>query len=70
MRNTVTTESYVKRDLWLPADSGRVSSRQKNAALAFVMLDPEAFASFTYLGILPLGAYHEYPIFRDEQEVR
>jgi hypothetical protein len=70
VRNTVTTESYVKHDLWLPAGSWRVSSRQKNAALAFVTLEPETFASFTYFGILPVGAGYEYPIFREEREAK
>jgi hypothetical protein len=68
VRNTVTIEPYVKHDLWLPAGSWRVSSRQKNAALAFVTLEPETFASFTYFGILPAGAGYEYPIFREERE--
>lgn len=65
VRNTVTTEPYVKEDLWLPAGSWRVSSRQKNAALAFMTLEPETFASFTSFGILPVGAGYEYPIFRE-----
>jgi len=70
VRNTVTTEPYIKEDLWLPAGSWRVSSRQKNAALAFVTLEPETFASFTYFGILPVGAGYEYPIFREEREAK
>jgi hypothetical protein len=70
VRNTVTIEPYIKEDLWLPAGSWRVSSRQKNAALAFVTLEPETFASFTYFGILPVGAEYEYPIFREEREAR
>jgi hypothetical protein len=70
VRNTVTTEPYIKEDLWLPAGSWRVSSRQKNAALAFVTLEPETFASFTYFGILPVGTAYEYPIFREEREAK
>jgi hypothetical protein len=65
VRNTVTMEPCVKEDLWLPAASWRVSSRQKNAALAFVTLEPETFASLTYFGILPVGAGYEYPVFRE-----
>lgn len=65
VRNTVTTQPYVKEDLWLPAGSWRVSSRQRNAALAFITLEPETFASFTSFGILPVGAGYEYPIFRE-----
>lgn len=65
VRNTVTTEPYVKRDLWLPAGSWRVSARQRKAALAFITLEPEGWASFTSFGVLPVGAGYEYPIFRE-----
>ena len=70
VRNTVTTEPYIKEDLWLPAGGWGVGSRQKNAALAFVILEPETFASFTYFSVLPVGAGYEYPIFREEREAK
>lgn len=62
--NTVTTEFYEK-ELVLPAGSWRLSTKQKNAALAFVTLEPESEVSFVSFGIVPVAAGWEYPIFRE-----
>ena len=62
--NSVTTEFYEK-ELVMPAGSWRLSARQKNAALAFVTLEPESEVSFVSFGIIPVAAGWEYPIFRE-----
>jgi hypothetical protein len=62
--NTVTTEFY-EREVVLPAGSWRLSARQKNAALAFVTLEPESEVSFVSFGIIPVGAGWEYSIFTE-----
>jgi hypothetical protein len=62
--NTVTTEFY-ERELVLPAGSWRLSARQKNAALAFVTLEPESEVSFVRFGVVPVGVGWEYPVFRE-----
>lgn len=62
--NTVTTEFYEK-ELVMPAGSWRMSVRQKNAAMAFVTLEPESEVSFVSFGIIPVSTGWEYPIFRE-----
>jgi hypothetical protein len=62
--NTVTTEFYEK-DLVMSAGSWRMSTRQKNAAMAFVTLEPESEVSFVSFGIIPVSTAWEYPIFRE-----
>jgi predicted deacylase len=62
--NTVTTEFY-ERELVMPAGSWRLSAKQKNAALAFVTLEPESEVSFVSFGIIPVATGWEYPIFRE-----
>ncbi|KAI1808897.1 Zn-dependent exopeptidase [Daldinia bambusicola] len=61
---TVTTDSARKEDLVLPPGSFRVSTRQKNAALAFVALEPENVDSYVRFNLLPVRVGDEYPIFR------
>ncbi|KAI1109285.1 carboxypeptidase [Nemania sp. NC0429] len=60
---TVTTEPY-KKQVRLPAGSFRISTRQKNAALAFVTLEPENIDSYVRFNLIPVRAGDEYPIFR------
>ncbi|KAI1332911.1 carboxypeptidase [Xylariaceae sp. FL0255] len=60
---TVTTESREK-EVHLPAGSFLVSTRQKNAALAFVTLEPENVDSYVRFNLIPVRAGDEYPIFR------
>lgn len=63
VRVTATTETS-ERDLTLPAGSFLVSTRQKNAALAFIALEPENIDSYVSFNIVPVGEGDEYPIFR------
>lgn len=65
VRNHVTTEPFLKKDLVLPAGSWRVSTRQKKAAQAFIALEPEIAESFVSFSIIPVSAGDEYPIFRE-----
>ncbi|KAI8953540.1 carboxypeptidase [Xylaria longipes] len=60
---TVTTEPYQK-EVRLPVGSFRVSTRQKNAALAFVTLEPENIDSYVRFNLVPVQTGDEYPIFR------
>lgn len=63
IRVTATTET-AERELTLPAGSFRVSTRQKNAALAFIALEPENIDSYVTFNIIPVEEGDEYPIFR------
>lgn len=63
VRVTATTETK-ERELTLPAGSFRVSTRQKNAALAFIALEPENIDSYVSFNIVPVARNDEYPIFR------
>ncbi|RGP59067.1 carboxypeptidase 2 [Fusarium longipes] len=60
---TITTETK-KKEIKLPAGSFLVSTRQKNAALAFAALEPENIDSYASFNIIPLNAGDEYPVFR------
>ncbi|KAG5655535.1 hypothetical protein KAF25_003872 [Fusarium avenaceum] len=61
--NTVTTNS-TSREVVLPVGSYYVSTRQQNAALAFIALEPENIDSYVAFNIIPLKAGMEYPVFR------
>ncbi|KAH7367442.1 carboxypeptidase [Plectosphaerella cucumerina] len=63
VRNLITTEP-IEKEVRLRAGSFRVSTRQKNAALAFISLEPEVPESFAALGLLHVATGDEYPIFR------
>ncbi|EKG11369.1 Peptidase M14 carboxypeptidase A [Macrophomina phaseolina MS6] len=63
VRSYLTTEA-IEREVQLPAGSFRVSTRQRNAALAFIALEPENIDSFASFNIIPVEAGDEYPIFR------
>ncbi|KAL3483922.1 Zn-dependent exopeptidase [Aspergillus germanicus] len=63
IRVTATTEAS-ERELSLPGGSFRVSTRQKNAALAMVALEPENIDSYVSFNIVPVEEGDEYPIFR------
>ncbi|KAH7308664.1 carboxypeptidase [Stachybotrys elegans] len=69
VRSHVTT-APVEREIRLRPGSFRVSTRQKNAAYAFVTLEPESPVSFVTFGFFPLSTGYEYPIFREEREER
>ena len=63
VRVTATTE-VNEREVTLPAGSFRVSTRQKNAALAFVALEPENIDSYVTFNIVPMAKNDVYPIYR------
>ncbi|KAF2165668.1 hypothetical protein M409DRAFT_67051 [Zasmidium cellare ATCC 36951] len=63
VRHTVTT-SQREREVHLPAGSFLVSTRQQNAALAFVALEPENVDSFVAFNLIPVGVGDEYPVYR------
>ncbi|KAF9888942.1 hypothetical protein FE257_008111 [Aspergillus nanangensis] len=60
---TATTETS-EREISLPKGSFRVSTRQKNAALAMVALEPENIDSYVSFNIVAVEEGDEYPIFR------
>ncbi|KAF5024813.1 hypothetical protein F66182_3052 [Fusarium sp. NRRL 66182] len=61
--NTVTTNS-TSREVVLPVGSFYVSTRQQNAALAFIALEPENIDSYVTFNIIPVSEGMEYPVFR------
>ncbi|KAJ4128189.1 hypothetical protein NW768_008475 [Fusarium equiseti] len=65
--NTVTTNTTT-REVVLPVGSFYVSTRQQNAALAFIALEPENIDSYVKFNIIPVETGMEYPIFRIPRE--
>lgn len=63
IRVTATTETR-ERKVTLPEGSFRVTTRQKNAALAMVALEPENIDSYVSFNIVPVKKSDEYPVFR------
>ncbi|KAJ4258732.1 hypothetical protein NW762_007818 [Fusarium torreyae] len=61
--STITTEAK-KKQLTLPAGSFLVSTKQKNAGIAFNALEPENIDSYASFNIIPVEEGDEYPIFR------
>ncbi|KAJ0373650.1 hypothetical protein COL26b_008119 [Colletotrichum chrysophilum] len=62
-RSTVET-AIVKKEVKIPAGGFWVSTRQKNAAHAFVTLEPEGIDSYATFNILPVNVGDEYPVYR------
>ncbi|GKT91349.1 LOW QUALITY PROTEIN: carboxypeptidase 2 [Colletotrichum tofieldiae] len=60
---TITT-SASRKVVSVPKGGFRVSTRQKNAAFAFVTLEPENNASFARYNLIDLAVGDEYPVFR------
>jgi hypothetical protein len=63
VRTTVETESFQK-EITIPAGGYWVNTRQKNIALAYVVLEPENIDSFATFNILPVGEGDEYQVYR------
>ncbi|KAF2013575.1 Zn-dependent exopeptidase [Aaosphaeria arxii CBS 175.79] len=61
--NTVTTETVVQ-EVELPKGSFWVGTKQRNAGLAFVALEPENIDSYVSFGIVPMEVGDLYPVFR------
>ncbi|KAK1978690.1 carboxypeptidase [Colletotrichum cereale] len=62
-RTTVTTET-ARKEIRIPAGGFWVSTRQKNAAHAFVTLEPEGIDSYATFNVLPVSVGDEYPVYR------
>jgi hypothetical protein len=60
---TVVTKSTIRR-VSVPAGGFWVDTKQKNAAYAFVLLEPENPASLAYYNQIPLEVGDEYSVFR------
>ncbi|MGF1555993.1 MAG: M14 family zinc carboxypeptidase [Paucihalobacter sp.] len=60
---TVETE-LIEKEITLPAGSFKISSNQKNAALLYEILEPEAPNSFISFGVLKTELNQELPIYR------
>ncbi|KAL2753266.1 hypothetical protein ACRALDRAFT_1083065 [Sodiomyces alcalophilus JCM 7366] len=58
------TAEVNRRELTLPTGSFLVSTRQRNAAIAFVALEPENIDSYVSFNIIPVKPGDEYPVFR------
>lgn len=62
-RTTVTTEA-VKKEIAIPAGGYVVSTRQKNAAHLFNVIEPENIDSYVSFNILPIDVGDEYQVYR------
>lgn len=62
-RTTVETESFTKV-VSIPAGGYWVNTRQKNAALAYSVLEPENIDSYARFNVLPVNAGDEYQVYR------
>ncbi|KAH6670882.1 hypothetical protein F5X68DRAFT_44176 [Plectosphaerella plurivora] len=63
VRSTVTTTTG-SREVTFPPGAFRVSTRQRNAAYAFVTLEPENRSSYVTYNLFSLDQGQEYPVFR------
>ncbi|KAI8204578.1 Carboxypeptidase 2 [Colletotrichum sp. SAR 10_86] len=63
VESTITTTTS-RRTVRVPKGGFRVSTRQKNAAFAFVLLEPENNASLARYNVINLEEGDEYPVFR------
>lgn len=61
---TTVVMNSTTRSVSIPAGGFYVETRQKNAAYAFVQLEPENEASLANYNQIPLEIGNEYPIFR------
>lgn len=61
---TTVVTNATTRSVTIPAGGFFIDTRQKNAAYAFVQLEPENEASLAYYNQIPLEVGDEYPIFR------
>ncbi|KAK1593802.1 carboxypeptidase [Colletotrichum navitas] len=62
-RTAVKTET-VRKEVRVPAGGFWVGTRQRNAAHAFVTLEPEGIDSYATFNILPVSVGDEYPVYR------
>ncbi|KAF4984066.1 hypothetical protein FZEAL_679 [Fusarium zealandicum] len=60
---TVTTQ-MMRKEIFMPAGSFWINTRQQNAAHAFTTLEPEGIDSYAKFNILPVSEGDEYPVYR------
>lgn len=60
---TVTTTART-RNVKIPRGAFWVDTKQKNAAFAFVLLEPEHYTSQVHYNAIPVEKGDEYPVFR------
>ena len=60
---SVTTSSRT-REVRFPKGAYRVSTKQKNAAYAFVTLEPENPTSYVRYNVILVARHEEYPVYR------
>jgi hypothetical protein len=63
VQNEVTARVSSK-EIELPAGSFYVSTRQQNAALAWLTLEPDALDSYARFNIIPVMKGYEFPVYR------
>lgn len=61
---TIVTTSTHKREVKFPKGAYRISTRQQNAAFAFVTLEPENLTSYVRYNVIAVEEGEEYPVFR------
>ena len=64
VRTSVLKTEAVKKEIRIPAGGYVVSTRQKNAAHAFNVLEPENIDSYATFNILPVSEGDEYQVYR------
>lgn len=63
-RTTNVATEEMKKNVTIPAGGYMVSTRQKNAAHAFNVLEPENIDSYVVFNILPVSVGDEYQVYR------
>lgn len=63
VETTVTTSAHT-REVKFPKGAYRVSTKQQNAAFAFVTLEPENLTSYVRYNVIAVEEGEEYPVFR------
>jgi hypothetical protein len=64
VRTTGITTEEVTKNMTIPAGGYFVNTRQKNAAHAFNVLEPENIDSYAVFNILPVSVGDEYQVYR------
>jgi hypothetical protein len=62
--HAAVTTTPGSREVTFPPGAFRVSTRQQNAAFAFVALEPENISSFVTYNVIHIERGDEYPVFR------
>jgi hypothetical protein len=54
----------TQKEVTLPKGSFKISTNQKNAAILYETLEPEASSSFVSMGVIKTELNQEIPIYR------